>query len=90
MSGPIGGKLYFDNYVLPQPFSDIMISYLLVLSYPCDNVGTCRYDTTVGNFAIDDIVTGEPAIAALPEPAPLALLGLGLLGMLAALRRRAA
>jgi hypothetical protein len=77
------GQYNFATFNLGN-FSNTAYSYVRVLGYGC--VGTsCTRASNLSNFAIDDIVTEQ-----IPEPASWALIGLGLLGMAAFTRRRAA
>lgn len=80
LSGPVAGQFTFADFSLGA-FGNVHMSYLLVVGYACEAAG-CTRTANRANFAIDNIVT------AVPEPAPLALLGLGLLA-LGATRRRA-
>lgn len=82
LKGPIGGSFNFTNFNLGE-FGATHLAYLLVVGYACDDTG-CNRNGNRANFAVDDIVTY------VPEPGSFALFGLGLLGLGAFSRRRAA
>lgn len=82
LSGPVSGMFGFNQFDLGA-FGNTHVSYLLVVGYACDATG-CSRTGNRANFAIDNIAT------AIPEPESIALMGLGLLGLAAFSRRRAA
>lgn len=75
------GQYNFATYNLGA-FSNTDYSYVRVLGYGCIGI-SCTRGSNLSNFAIDDIAT-------IPEPTTWALIGLGLLGVGAFTRRRAA
>ncbi len=81
LRGPTDGQFSFADFNTGA-FGATHMAYVLVLGYACDSSG-CSRSGNRANFAIDNIVTE------VPEPASLALLGLGLLGLAAFSRRRA-
>jgi hypothetical protein len=83
LTGPIDGSFQFEHYDM-KAFSNYYFTDVLVASFACAADGNCNRNTNTANFAIDNIVTF------VPEPGSFALLGLGLLGLGAASRRRAA
>jgi hypothetical protein len=77
------GEYNFATFNLGN-FSNTAYAYVRVLGYGC--VGnSCTRGSNLSNFAIDDIVTEQ-----VPEPASWALVALGMLGLAAFTRRRAA
>lgn len=82
LPGPTGGSFKFAHYDMGL-FGTYHFTDVLFASYACDATGNCNRNTNQANFAIDNIATD------VPEPGTFALLGLGLLGLGAASRRRA-
>lgn len=81
LAGPRNGVLNFATFNLGGiPYE---YSYVLLYAYACDATGSCTRGGGLANFALDDIVT-------VPEPASMALFGLGLAGLGVFRRRRAA
>jgi hypothetical protein len=79
--GPTNNQFSFTDFNLSSiPYE---YSYVRLLPYLCDASGSCSRGGGVANFAVDDIVT-------IPEPASMALFGLGLAGIGAMTRRRRA
>jgi hypothetical protein len=88
LAGPIGGNFNFASYDLTGFGDGALFSQVRFASYACDAAGNCNRNTNQAQFAIDNIVTIDAA--AVPEPGSFALLGLGLAGLAAFKRRRAA
>lgn len=83
LAGPVNGQFQFANFQMGA-FSNFEFTDVLVAGFACDLAGNCNRNTNQANFAVDNITTF------VPEPGSFALLGLGLLGLGAASRRRAA
>lgn len=88
LAGPTSGSFNFARYDLTGFGGGALFSEVRVASYACDATGNCNRNTNQAQFAIDNIVTVDAA--AVPEPGSFALLGLGLAGLAAFKRRRAA
>ena len=84
LNGPTDGSFKFADYNLGA-FGNTTLDYVRVLGYSCPAVGNCVRNSEWANYAIDDITT-----VTIPEPASWGLMGLGLLGLAAFSRRRAA
>ena len=84
LGGPTNGAFQFANYNLGA-FGDNTVDFVRILGYACPASGSCSRSTNWANFAVDNINT-----VTIPEPASWGLMGLGLLGLAAFSRRRAA
>lgn len=80
LDGASNGQFNFKNYDLSALTGDY--AYVRIRGFGCDAQGNCSNGVGLANFALDNIQVAE-----VPEPASVALFGLGLAG-LAALRRR--
>lgn len=89
LAGPTNGNFNFSTYDLAGFGGGALFTDVLIASFACDAAGNCNRNTNQANFALDNIVTVEDA-SDVPEPGTFALMGLGLLGLRAFARRRAA
>jgi hypothetical protein len=80
------GQFDFLNFDLGL-FANTAVNYVRVVGYACTSTD-CFRNTNMSNFAIDNIETIDAV--AIPEPASLGLIGLGLLGLGAFSRKRKA
>jgi hypothetical protein len=86
LNGPTASGFQLNHFDAVGAFANTMFVEALVFGYSCDTSGNCKaFQTNKGQFAIDNI-----AMTDVPEPATAAIVGLGLLGLGAARRRRKA
>lgn len=86
--GPTNGTFNFRNYDLTGFGGGKLFTDIRIASFACDAAGNCNRTNNQANFALDNIVTIDAS--EVPEPGTFALMGLGLLGLRAFTRRRAA
>jgi len=86
LNGPTTAGFQLDHFDTTGAFANTMFVEALVFGYACSTAGSCSaFSTNRGQFAIDNI-----AMTDVPEPATAAIVGLGLLGLGVARRRRKA
>jgi hypothetical protein len=86
LNGPTASGFQLNHFDAAGAFANEIFVEALVFGYSCDTAGSCKaFQTNKGQFAIDNI-----AMTDVPEPATAAIVGLGLLGLGAARRRRKA
>jgi hypothetical protein len=81
---PSASGFQFGHYNTTASFAANEFVEALMFGFVCDAAGSCRaFQTNQGQFAVDNIDLAE-----VPEPATAAILGLGLMGLVAARRRK--
>lgn len=88
LDGPSSQGFLFGRYSPFETFANTAFVSMAMFGFTCDTSGSCAaFETNRGQFAIDNLVL-EGELAEVPEPASLALFGLGFLGLAARARRR--
>lgn len=84
LDGPGANGFEFGRYSPFEDFANTAFVRMAMFGFTCDATGDCvAFENNRGQFAIDNIVL-------VPEPASMALFGLGFAGLAAAARRRKA
>lgn len=83
---PSAAGFQFGHYNTTSAFAAGQFVELLMFGFACDTAGNCKaFQTNQGQFGLDNL-----ELTAVPEPASALILGLGLAGLVAARRRKAA
>jgi hypothetical protein len=84
LPGPTTTGFKLNHFTTTGAFANTTFVEALVFGFSCNTAGSCNaFATDRGQFAIDNITSTD-----VPEPATAAIVGLGLLGLGAARRRR--
>jgi hypothetical protein len=84
LNGPTPTGFRLAHFNATGAFANTTFVEALMFGYSCNTSGSCSaFSTDKGQFAIDNITMSD-----VPEPATAAIVGLGLLGLGAARRRR--
>ncbi|MBQ5950303.1 NF038120 family PEP-CTERM protein [Massilia sp. ST3] len=83
---PAAGGFQFGHYNMTAAFAANEFVEALLFGFVCDSAGQCKaFQTNQGQFGVDNI-----ELTAVPEPASALIFGLGIAGLVAARRRKAA
>lgn len=83
LPGPVAGAYSFATYTLGAAFANTAINEIAFRGYACTTPTTCTRSLDKAQFGIDNIT-------AVPEPSAWLMLGVGLIGVGAMVRRRSA
>lgn len=90
LDGPGSNGFSFANFSATTMF-DNAFTELIMIGFACSNDGFCRaYQSNTAQFGLDNVVLVSDGAAEVPEPASGLIFGIGLMGLLARARRRAA
>lgn len=85
LPGASGGLYSFSTYTLSAAFAAREYVEVDFYGYACNDAGSCNRSSNKAQFALDNI-----RVELVPEPAPIALVALGLVALGAMRRRQAA
>jgi hypothetical protein len=89
LAGPTGGNFDLQHFTTSTAFASQAFAAVDIFAYVCDTSGSCKaFQTDGAQFTVDNIDLGPSAVSAVPEPGSWLMLGLGLVGITAAARRR--
>ncbi len=84
LNGPTGDAFNFAHFNTSAAFGNLSFAQVYVFGFACETAGGCNaFSNDRAQFALDNVT-----LAVVPEPSSFLLLGLGLAGMGAMVRRR--
>jgi hypothetical protein len=93
LAGPSAAGFNFAHYNTTDAFGNLQFVDVALFGYVCDAQGSCSaFSSDQGQFGIDNIALSDFSQVPggeVPEPSTCLTLGLGMLGLLAARRRKA-